>query len=166
MATTTDGKDHGEFDPKAKTAILLVSGFNGVGLHTLFGIIRMFAGVFKNFIFIQVGVVDAGNFKGREEMENLESQVKKDLYRYVNFMNQQGYYAEGISAIGIDVVEEVNAIASKISERFPDSVFFGGQLIFPKDSFVSRMLHNYTVFSLQTRLYRQGIPFVVLPIRV
>ncbi len=166
MATTTDGKDHGEFDPKAKTAILLVSGFNGVGLHTLFGIIRMFAGVFKNFIFIQVGVVDAGNFKGREEMENLESQVKKDLYRYVNFMNQQGYYAEGISAIGIDVVEEVNAIASKISERFPDSVFFGGQLIFPKDSFVSRMLHNYTVFSLQKRLYRQGIPFVVLPIRV
>jgi len=53
-----------KYDPQDKTAILLVNGFNGLGLHTLFSIIRIFGGTFKNFVFIQVGIVDAGNFKG------------------------------------------------------------------------------------------------------
>ncbi|TBR16348.1 APC family permease, partial [bacterium] len=81
------------FDPKAKTAVLLVNGFNGMGLHTLFAVIRLF-GSFKNFIFVQVGVVDAGNFKGREEVENLKAHLNDDLNRYIRFMNNNGYYAE------------------------------------------------------------------------
>ena len=154
------------FDTDAKTAVILVSGFNGTGLHTLLGIIRLFGGAFKNFIFVEIGVVDAGNFKGTHEMERLAAQVKSDLNRYESFVRRQGFYGEGISGIGVDVIGEVDLIAPKILERFPDAVFFGGQLIFPKDSFVLRSLHNHTVFALQKRLYRQGIPFVMLPIRV
>jgi hypothetical protein len=30
-----------EFDPKDKPAVLLVNGFNGIGLHTLFNVIRL-----------------------------------------------------------------------------------------------------------------------------
>ncbi len=153
-------------DPKAKTAVLLVSGFNGIGLHTLFGIIRLFGGVFKNFVFVQIGIVDAGNFKGRDEVGRVESEVKTDVARYVKFMNKQGFYAEGIFEVGTDVVEEVSNIAPRILKRFPNSVFFGGQLIFPHDSFAVRFLHNYTVFAMQKKLYREGIPFVILPIRV
>jgi len=153
-------------EPKAKTAVLLVSGFNGIGLHTLFGIIRLFGGVFKNFVFVQVGIVDAGNFKGRDEIGKVETEVKTDIARYVKFMNKQGFYAEGISEVGTDVVEEISNIAPKILVRFPNAVFFGGQLIFPQDSFAIRFLHNYTVFAMQKKLYRQGIPFVILPIRV
>ena len=151
---------------KAKTAVLLVSGFNGIGLHTLFGIIRLFGGVFKNFVFVQIGIVDAGNFKGRDEIGRVEAEAKTDITRYVKFMNKQGFYAEGIIEVGTDVVEEVSNIAPKILERFPNSVFFGGQLIFPQDSFAVRFLHNYTVFAMQKKLYREGIPFVILPIRV
>jgi len=153
-------------EPKAKTAVLLVSGFNGIGLHTLFGIIRLFGGVFKNFVFVQIGIVDAGNFKGRDEVGRVESEVKTDITRYVKFMNKQGFYAEGIFEVGTDVVEEVSNIAPRILKRFPNSVFFGGQLIFPQDSFAIRFLHNYTVFAMQKKLYREGIPFVILPIRV
>lgn len=154
------------FDPKAKTAVLLVNGFNGMGLHTLFGVIRLFGSIYKNFIFVQIGVVDVGNFKGAQEVQNLEAEAQKDVKRYVKFMNKQGFYAEGIYKIGVDVIDEVEKCAPEILERFPNSVFFGGQLIFPKDSFVLRLLHNHTVFALQKRLYRQGIPFVILPIRV
>lgn len=153
-------------EPKAKTAVLLVSGFNGIGLHTLFGIIRLFGGVFKNFVFVQIGIVDAGNFKGRDEVGRVESEVKTDVARYVKFMNKQGFYAEGVFEVGTDVVEEVSNIAPKILKRFPNAVFFGGQLIFPHDSFAIRFLHNYTVFAMQKKLYREGIPFVILPIRV
>ena len=161
-----DSEHSAQLDPKAKTACLVVNGFNGMGLHTLFGIMRLFGGAFKNFIFIEVGVVDAGNFKGAHEVENLEANVKSDMKRYVDFMRKNGYYAEGIPVVGVDVVEEVNTISAEILKRFPNAVFFGGQLIFPKDSFILRFLHNYTVFALQKRLYRQGVPFVILPIRV
>jgi amino acid transporter len=153
-------------DSKSKTAVLVVSGFNGTGLHTLFGIMRLFGAGFKNFIFVEVGVVNAGNFKGASEVENLETDTKSDVQRYVDFMHKNGFYAEGISVIGVDVAEEVDQVALQIIERFPNAVFFGGQLIFPKDSFILRFLHNYTVFALQKRLYRKGVPFVILPIRV
>jgi K+ transporter len=155
-----------KYDPKAKTAVLLVNGFNGVGLHTLFGVIRLFGGVFKNFVFLEVGMVDAGNFKGITEMESLKTQVKLDLDRYINFMNQQGFYAQGISVLGVDVVDQVDQITPQIVERFSNAVFFGGQLLFTKDSLFAPLFHNYAVFSIQKKLYRQGVPFVILPIRV
>ena len=155
-----------KLDPKGKTAILLVNGFNGMGLHTLFGIIRLFGDTFRNYLFLEIGTVDAGNFKGIEEIENLRAHVKKDLDRYVYFMHRQGYYAEGISAMGVDVIDEVNKAVPGVLTRFPNAVMFGGQLVFEKDSFLSPLFHNYTVFALQKILYRQGVPFLILPIRV
>lgn len=155
-----------KLDPNGRTAVLLVSGFNGMGLHTLFNVMRLFGGVFKNFIFVQVGVIDVGNFKGAQEVGHLESQAKNEVDRYVNLMKRNGFYSEGISEIGVDVIDEVMKITPKITERFPAAMFFGGQLVFEKDSFVHRLLHNHIVFALQRKLYNQGIPFVILPIRV
>ena len=125
-----------------------------------------FGDAFKNFVFLEVGIIDAGNFKGKEEIENLGKHVKNDLDRYVNFMKRQGYYAEAVSAVAVDVVDEVDQITPRIVERFPNAVFFGGQLLFEKDTLFAPLFHNYTVFAMQKRLYRQGIPFVILPIRV
>ncbi len=159
-------KTENKFDPSAKTAVILVNGFNGMGLHTLYGVIRLFGATIKNFVFIQVGVVDAGNFKGSHEMEQLHHQVDDDVAHYVSFVKKQGLYGESLVSYGVDVVEEVDRIAPDIIKRFPNAIFFGGQLIFPKDSFVLRLLHNHTVFALQKKLYRQGIPFVIVPIKV
>ncbi|MCJ7777199.1 MAG: APC family permease [Sedimentisphaerales bacterium] len=155
-----------QFDTTAKTAVLLVSGFNGMGLHTLFAIIRLFGSTFKNFVFIQIGVIDVGNFKGTPEVKHLQDHIKNEIDRYVEFMNREGYYAEGISEIGVDIIEEIERIVPRVTQRFPNAVFFGGQLVFPKDSFVLRLLHNHIVFALQKRLYLMSIPFVILPIRV
>lgn len=166
VISETSPKTQPEFDSTAKTAVLLVSGFNGRELHTLFNVIRTFEKTFRNFIFVEVGVVDAGNFKGIAEIENLKTQVKNDLDRYVNFMQRHGYFAEGLYSIGVDVVDEIAQITLKILERFHNPVFFGGQLIFPKDSFLSRMLHNYTIFAVQRRLYNKGFPVVIMPIRI
>ena len=155
-----------KYDPKEKTAVLLVNGFNGLGLHTLFGVIRLFGGTFRNFVFIQVGIVDAGNFKGAEEMALMKKSVQKDLDRYVRYMRCHGYYASAYSAFGTDVVDEVDGLMPKILERFPNAILFGGQLVFPKTNFLSNVFHNYTIFAVQRRFYSQGIPLVVLPIRV
>jgi len=45
-------------------------------------------------------------------------------------------------------------------------VFFMGQLVFPEETLFSRLLHNNTVFAVQRRLYHQGLPFIILPIRI
>ena len=155
-----------KFDPQDKTAILLVNGFNGLGLHTLFSIIRLFGGTFKNFLFIQVGTVDAGNFKGIEEVAHMKTEVKKELDRYVNYMRCHGYYASAYSSFGTDVVDEIAALTPRILERFPNAILFGGQLVFPTTSFLSGVFHNHTIFAVQRRFYSEGIPVVILPIRV
>ena len=153
-------------DPKAKTAVLLVNGFNGLGLHTLFGVLRMFPGVFKNFVFVQIGVVDAGNFKGAAEVENLERHIQAGNQRYVDYMQARGLGAQSITALGIDVVQKATELAPKILEQFPNAIFFGGQLVFRKETLFTRLLHNYAVFSLQRRFYQHGLPLLILPIRV
>jgi len=166
LETATDITEHEGFDPREKTAVVLVSGFNGMGLHTLFGILRTFEGVYKNFVFVQVGSVDTASFKGAEEMKNLEVNIKSEVNRYVMFMRKQGFYAEGYSSIAVDVVDEIAQLAPKIMTIYPQAVFFGGQLVFPEDPFLSRWLHNYTIFTIQKRLYQQGMLVVIMPIRV
>ncbi len=152
--------------PDAKTAVFLVNGFNGLGLHTLFNSIRLFGTAFKNFVFVQIGIIDAGNFKGADEVDHLKNKINKEVNRYVDFMQSQGCYAEGLSYIGIDVVSEAEKIAPELLKLYPNAVFFGGQLVFPEETVFTRILHNHTVFVLQRKFYKQGIPFVILPIRV
>jgi amino acid transporter len=154
------------YDPNGKTAVVLVSAFNGLGLHSLLNVIRFFGGAFRNFIFIGVGAVDAGNFKGIEEAESLRQHVEEETGRYVELMHQQGYFAEAFTSVGTDVVDEISEIAPRVIKKYPGAIFFAGQLVFPKDSLVIRLLHNNIAFSCQQRLYRQGIPFVILPFQV
>lgn len=156
----------GRLDANAQTAVVMVNGFNGLGLHTLMGVIRSFGIGFKNFVFLQVGVVDAGNFKGVEAVEELRQSVGRDLEKYVGFMHGHGYYAEAVPCFGTDVVEEVDKVCDGLAKRLPGVVFFGGQLVFPRENFLTRWLHNYTVFAIQRRLYHKGRSCVILPIRV
>jgi hypothetical protein len=146
--------------------VFFVNGFNGLGLHTLLQAMRLFEGAFKNFVFVQVGVVDAGNFKGSSEMDRLQAHIQSECNHYVDYMRRKGRTAHAFTVVGRDVVDEIETIAPKISKQFPNSVFFGGQLVFERETLVSRWLHNYTVFTLQRRFYLLGLPFVTLPIRV
>lgn len=153
-------------DPTARTAAVFVNGFNGLGVHTVLSITRMFPGVFKNFVFVQIGLVDAGNFKGAGELENLRRHISTDVARYADYIRGQNFYSETVTEVGNDVVETANEVAAEIMKRFPHAVFFGGQLVFAKESRLTRLLHNFTVFTLQRKFFRQGVPFVVVPIRV
>jgi amino acid transporter len=155
-----------ECDEKAKTAVLFVNGFSGTGLHTLFTIIRLFSGVYKNFVFVQIGQIDSGVFKGHEEMEELKKQCSANTATYASYMLHHGYYAECFTSLAVDVVEAAYNIAPDITKKFPNSVFFAGQLVFPEETIFTRWLHNYTAFSIQRKFYSEGIPIVILPIRI
>ena len=42
------------------TAIQLVNGFNGFGVHTFLSVVRSFRGLYKGYIFVSVAEVDVG----------------------------------------------------------------------------------------------------------
>lgn len=159
-------EDKPRYNSRGKTAVVLVSGFNGVGLHTLLNIFRIFPGIYKNFVIVQVGVVDSGAFKGAGAVESLKEHIKTDVDKYVNYIQSRGYYAEGLCLIGVDVVQEISDGAQEILKKYPNANFFGGQLVFPEEIVFTRWLHNYTVFAIQRRFYYQGIPIILLPIRL
>ncbi|TAN36935.1 MAG: APC family permease [Verrucomicrobia bacterium] len=153
-------------EANAKTAVVLVNGFNGLGLHTLFTIVRTFGNCFRRFVFVQVGVIDVGNFKGVAEAERLRQTVHEGLDRYVRYAHSQGFAAESVGAVSQDVADEVERLAPDIMKRYPNAVFFGGQLVFPEENLLARWFYNFIIFSIQRRLHLLGITFIVLPIRI
>jgi amino acid transporter len=156
----------GEPEPKARTAIVLVNGYNGLGLHTVLQVPRMFGDTFRNFIFIHVGAVDAGNFKGADEIEALRVHTEEGAARYVAWARAHGYGSTACTAVSTDVMGEVMRLARDAAGRFPNQIFFAGQLLFTNETRLTRWLHNHTAFSLQRRFFLANLPFVVLPIRV
>ena len=153
-------------DLNARTAVFLVNGFNGLGLHTLLAVVRMFPKVYQNFVFVQVGVLDAGNFKGASEVENLREHSRAEVERYVTYMGKRGFYTEAHIALGTDIVDEAAKLCDVIADKFPQAQFFAGQLVFKDESTITRWLHNHTVFELQRRLYQHGRAMLILPIQV
>ena len=150
----------------AQTAILTVVGFGGLGIHSLLNIFRVFPGQFKQVVFISVGAIDSGKFKGIEEIEALRKMTEAELQKYVDFARKLGLPAEYRCAIGTDIVDELEALALSVSEEFPKAVTFGGQLVFQKERAYLRWLHNQTCPALQRRLAFHGLPMVILPVRV
>jgi len=155
-------------DLQAPTAVLLVGGFNGLGLATLTTIPRLFNGQFRNLVFIGVGEVDSALLKGPEEVKALEQSVADDLLEYCRLAADLGFHAELRSAIGPDVALELRHLSLEVANEFPHSVFFAGKLIFADeiDGFISRFLHNHTALDLQNWLQLHGLSLVILPVRV
>jgi len=153
-------------DPRQRTAILLVNGYNGLGLHTLLHVPSKFGDSFRNFVFLQVGAVDAGNFKGADEIEALRAHTAAEAERYATWARTHGYGTATFTAIGHDVTGELMTLASQAATRFPHHVFFAGQLLFARETRLTRWLHNHTAFALQQRFFRANLPFVILPIQV
>jgi amino acid transporter len=154
------------FNKDGKTAIILVSGFGGTGLYTFLRILENFKGVYSNIVFIRIGIINSKIYKGTEELEHFSRQVKEDGEKYVNVANQFGLYGKSLWTIGTDPVNEIYRIVKRIRPRLSGAAFFGGQLVFSKTFYLSKILHNHTIFSIQKRFFKFGIPIVIFPIRV
>src|SRR5512139_496970 len=151
---------------QAPTAAIMVSGYNGLGMHVFFSIVRSFPGTFRNFIFLSAGVVDTSRFKGAAEIENLATNLRDQLRNYVEFAKGHGYYAEARYQVGTEVIEIIHHLSEKVVADFPNVVFFAGQLVFQEDNFLNKLLHNQTAFLAQKKLVFAGQPMIVMPIRV
>jgi amino acid transporter len=153
-------------DKRDQTAVIIVKDFDGLGMHSLLSVARIFPGVFRNFIFLSVGVVDSGNFKGTDELDSLQAHTRESLEKYVDWARRAGMKADYRMAVGTEVIEALTPLCREVAHEFPRSVFFAGKLIFQDDRPYYRMLHNETPAAIQRALGFAGLQTVILPIRV
>jgi amino acid transporter len=154
------------FDRTKPTAAILVAGYSGLGVHTILSIVRHFPGHFKNLVFLSVGVVDSGTFKGADELARLRTGIRHNLDRYVALAHHLGFAAEGHIRLGTDRLDEAEAMCREVLKEVPRTVFFAGRLVFRREQWFHGLLHNQMAFSLQRRLQWQGLSMIILPVRL
>jgi len=154
------------WDKSAPTAVFLVSGYNGAGLHTIMGVQRIFPEYFKQLVFVSVGQVDFDRFKGQQEVESMKAKVEADLKKYVHLAVKWGFAAAYRAGYGVDLIEELEDLSAQISKDFSRTVYFCGDLVFQIPSLLTRLLHARTGEELQRRFREKGLPLIVMPIRV
>jgi amino acid transporter len=153
-------------DPKAPTAVLLVGGYGGLGVHALLTVQRTFPGFFKNFVFVSVGVVDSASMKGIEEVDRIRLRTQSSLEQYVDLAHRMKLAADCRMEIGTEAVAEAERLCVEISREFPRAVFFAGKLVFQRERWFQRVLHNESAYALQRRLQFDGLNAMVMPVRV
>ncbi len=153
-------------DRRAPTAVLLVGGYGGLGVHALLTVQRTFPNFFKNFVFVSVGVVDSASMKGIEEVERVRMRTETALERYVDLAHRLKLAAEHRMEMGTEVVAVAEKLCLALGQEFPRAVFFAGKLVFQKERWFQRLLHNETANQLQRRLQLAGFNAMVLPVRV
>lgn len=151
---------------KLPTAVLFVDGYSGLGVHSLLTTQRLFPKHFQNIVFASIGVIDAAISQGIEEVERLRGHTKESLERYVEQAHRLGLAADYRMSIGTEPVEEGEQLAKQIASEFPHAIFFMSNLIFQKERWFHRILHNQTAYRLQRRLQFAGLNTMVLPARV
>jgi amino acid transporter len=147
-------------------AVMLVSGFSGLGVHTVLSVQSLFPHQYKAYLFASVAVIDSARFKGRDEIEDLERETVGALEKYVDLAHKLGFRADYRYRVGTEAVESAVELCEEIANELPRSIFYLGQLVFENDRVYYKILHNETAFAIQRRLQFAGLQAIVLPIRV
>jgi amino acid transporter len=153
-------------DPALPTAVILVGGYSSLGIHTFLAALRNFPGQFKNVVFLSVGVLDSGVFKGEQMLAGLREQTEQALRRYVELAEGQGLAATSRFTVGTDLISELERLCLETARDFPHAIYFAGQLAFQRPCWYQAFLHNQTAFALQARLQFRGHTLVILPARI
>jgi len=153
-------------DPKKPTAVLLVGGYSGLGIHSLLTVLKLFPRYFQSVIFVTIGVVDSATFQGVEEVDRVREQAEEGMKKYVEQAERMGLPADYRVGMGTEAVAETVRVAGEIAREYPRALFFAGKLVFERERWFDRLLHNETAYAMQRRLQFAGLPMVVLPVRV
>jgi amino acid transporter len=165
-AIEAEHKPAPQFDPTKPTAIVLVGGSARLGVHCLLTIARTFPKTFHNFVFVSVGVIDSGYFKGAEHLEDLEKHTKENLAHYVEVARRLGLPARSAYRIGTDVVDEASSLCVELAKQYYHAVIFAGEVVFDEPGLFDGILHNDTSYAIQRRLRFAGLPVMILPVRL
>jgi len=155
-----------KLEPRKPTAVMLVGGFSGLGIHSLLTVMKLFPRYFHNVIFMSVGVVDSATFQGVEEVDRVRDQTEEALKKYVGLARGLGIPADYRMSMGTEAITACENLAREVARDYERSIFFAGKLIFEQERWWDRLLHNETAYQIQRRLQFAGLAMVILPVRV
>ncbi|MDS4043056.1 MAG: APC family permease [Candidatus Competibacter sp.] len=153
-------------DQELPTAIFLIGKNRGLGMYTFKWLNEVFAGHFRNFIFLSIGEVDAESYGGKGALRSLQYQIENSLRYYVNYCHSQGLASTSFAGYGTDVEAELEKLVVKVVSEYPNSVCLGSKLIFDNESWLISWLHNHTAIAMQRRLHLREIQMIVIPIKI
>ena len=162
----TPRTDVGPIDPTKPVAVVLVSRYGGIGIHTVLNVFRAFPGHFQGVVFLAVGLVDSGRFKGEDSMAELRDETCSSLARYEELAHSMGMPCSSRHAVGLDVVVEAEHLCLDVAKEFPRCTFFAGKVIFGRPKWYHSLLHNDAAMAIQRRLQLAGRTVVVIPARM
>jgi amino acid transporter len=151
-------------EPVRRSAALFVNRYDGLGLHSLARVRSLVGAELAKITFLSVVQVDSDQFRNEEHIDQLRRQREEDLERYAALARSWGLETEHRFALGTDVVEELEKLAVAVAAERPDTLFVAGQVVFQRETFTRRLLHNDVAFNLQRRLVYRGLDVVVLPV--
>jgi hypothetical protein len=99
-------------------------------------------------------------------VEHIRTSTEEGLKRYVDLAARLGLSAEYRMSIGTEAVAEAENLCIEVAREFPRAIFFAGKLVFEREKWFQRLLHNETAYQLQRRLQFAGLNAMVLPVRV
>lgn len=155
-----------EIEHGKPTAVLLVKDSQASAMHTLFWIMRLFPGVYRNFIFVSVGEVDSEHYNLEDKFTDRRHKLKSILKRITRYCHNKGYGAEYYIDYSIDVVDKLAELCELVMDKYPNAVFFSSKLIFDHENIFTQLLHNQTAYILQRRLHVMGRNMIIMPMKI
>ncbi len=148
------------------TAVLFVSGSSAIALQSIAATVTLLGKSIDHFVFIEIGIIDAGTFKGGSEVTRLEEYVRSGSQKLVKMMQHLGYSAESHVSVGLDIGDEAAKNAQEVREKHPSCIFIGGQVVLPHETTFSHWMHNQTLFTIQRRIFALELPFITMPVYI
>ncbi|HKO88831.1 MAG TPA: APC family permease [Burkholderiales bacterium] len=153
-------------DPDAPTAAFMVGSSRGGAMHAVLWVHRLWPGHYKNMLFLSAREVDARSYGGEETLQALKSRTAQDLCYYVNLSKSHGIASKYYEAYGTDAAAEMMKLCKQVREEFSNVVFFTSKLVFEREPWYIRLLHNQVAYEMQRRLQLEGMQMVILPMKV
>jgi len=104
--------------------------------------------------------------KGVEEVDRVREHTEDSVARYVDLARRLGLAADSRTSVGTEAVAEAEKVCLQVAKEFPRTIFFAGKLVFERERWFQRLLHNETAYQLQRRLQFAGLNAMVMPVRV
>ena len=153
-------------DASQPTAVMLIGGNRGAGMHMLQWVLKQFPGHYRNFVFVSVGEVDKQNFDGERSIQSLTTRIENSLNYFTSYCTSQGLPAAYYQAYGADPLVELTQLTLKVLEKYPQGVCFASKLVFESENLLTRILHNQMPLAMLRKLNLAGKEMIIVPIPV
>lgn len=140
-----------------------MGSYGGLGITTTRDVLREFKGLYKNLVFVSVGVVDSAAMRSEGDIEEVRERTQVTCGKYVEPAHRFGLAATHSATVATDAVEALERQCKALAHTYSDITFFAGQLVFERERWYHHWLHNDTAFELQKRLQLAGQTLVILP---